>query len=213
MAKNKPRKRAAFRTYALSLANEPGWRGQWAQHFARPEQPLVVELGCAKAEFLVELALLKPYNNYVGLERKSDRLFYAARAATALELDNVYFLRGDVARLLEYFAPGEISRLWLTFPDPYPKARHEKHRMTNATFLDLYARAVAPGGWLDFKTDNAALFNYTLEVLHERGTPPLHHTHDLYHSALLNEENRILTRYERLFLADGLPTHYLRLGL
>lgn len=170
----------------------------------------MLEIGTAKGEFLLGLARLFPDRNYIGLERKGERLFHIAQTAADEGLGNLWLLREDAYILSEIFAPQELDQIWLTFPDPYPKARHEKHRLTGPHFMAQYRRVLAATGWLDFKTDNAALFDYTLEVLCGLGLSPRRLTRDLHHSPFLDSETGTLTGYERRFLAEGLPTHYLR---
>lgn len=208
--RSKTEKRARFAGYGTAYTQNPGLAGQWRAQFAHPDRPLVLEVGTARGEFLLGLAQLLPERNYVGLERKGERLYHIARDAEALGLTNLRLLREDAYVLGEVFAPGEVDQIWITFPDPYPKDRHAKHRLTGPHYLAQYRKVLAPGGWVDLKTDSAALFAFTLETLAEAGLAPERQTDNLHQSPWLDAETGTLTGYERRFLAEGLPTHYLR---
>lgn len=208
--RSKTEKRLRFAALPNTRTLNPHWAGQWRAQFRQSEAPLTLEIGTAKGEFLLGLARQFPERNFIGLERKADRLYHIARDAAAEGLSNVWLLRADAYVLTEIFAEGELDQIWLTFPDPYPKDRHTKHRLTHPYFLEQYRRVLCPGGWLDFKTDNAPLFAYTREMLASLGIHPLRVTEDLHASDFADTENTVLTGYERRFRAQGLPTFYLR---
>jgi tRNA (guanine-N7-)-methyltransferase len=109
-----------------------------------------------------------------------------------------------------HFGNGELAEIWLPFPDPRPKGRDEKRRLTSPRFLELYKKLLKPGGMLRLKTDNRPLFDYTLEVLKDTPHTELEHTFDLYQSPLLEEHFGINTNFERMYLAKNQPIHYLR---
>ncbi len=211
MRKKTPRK-TEFNELANCIGRNPNLKGQWHTAFEKT-QPLVVELGSGKTEFGVALAQLRPDINYLGIDAKTDRLWFGARRAIALGVPNIRFLWDDIARTDELFAPGEVDALWITFPDPYPKARHARRRMTGPEFIAMYRNILKPGGLVQFKTDNVPLFDFTLEVLQAMHITPARLTRDLHRSDLLNPETSILTSYERRFIAAGLPIHYMAFTL
>ena len=159
----------------------------------------------------IGLAALFPEKNFVGVDIKGDRLWKGSKTAYEKELTNVAFLRTFIHALDKFFSADEIDELWLTFPDPRPKDRDERRRLTNNRFLDLYKPLLRPDGWLRLKTDSTSLFEYTLEVLAERNDiTDLTVTHDLYHSELNAEHHGIVTHYEKLFYEQGEKIKYLK---
>jgi len=193
---------------------KPGYetlRGRWAEDVFGNAHPLVVELGCGSGEFTAALAERTPPQNHVGVDRRGARMFIGSRYALEHQLANVAFLRTDVADLERFFAPDEIDTLWLTFPDPRPKTKQAKHRLTAPPFLKMYERLVGPGGWVRFKTDDAGLFDYTLALVRQHtSTAELSFTDDLHRSPLAGEQCMLETRYEKRFRAEGLSIKYLQ---
>ena len=183
--------------------------GQWATHFGTAND-LVVVLGCGKGAYTVGLAEQFQDKNFVGIDVKGARLWVGSTYALTNELCNVAFLRTKIEQLDRCFAPGEISHLYIPFPDPRPRERDAKRRLTSPRFLALYRQLLQPGGVVQFKTDDAALFAYTLEVLRTQPITNLVATDDLYQSALLPEHHGIQTDYEQQFLAQGATIKYLR---
>ena len=136
--------------------------GLWAPDFFANNHPLVLEVGCGKGEYTVGLAQLHPEQNFLGLDIKGERIWRGSTRAEALGLQNVGFLRLMAHQLTEHFAPGELSEIWITFPDPRPRDRDIKRRLTAPRFLNLYQRLLAPGGVAQLKTDSEGLYDYTL---------------------------------------------------
>jgi tRNA (guanine-N7-)-methyltransferase len=124
-------------------------------------------------------------------------------------LSNIRFVAYDAALMEHMFAPGEVDKIWITFPDPYPKKRHIRRRLTAPSFLQVYRKVLAPGGELHLKTDNPDFFDYTLEMLKLEGANVIARTNDLHASELLNHENGFMTSYEATFVAQGLTIRYL----
>lgn len=186
-------------------------KGQWAPLFFKNEQPLTVELACGRGEYTVGLARHFPVRNFVGVDLKGDRIWKGSGMAIEEGLKNVGFLRTNIYFLPDFFEPGEISEFWITFPDPRPKLKDAKRRITHPEFLELYKRLIDRDGFIRFKTDNTDLFNYTLEMIGSRtDIRDLEYTHDLYHSGLRPECFDIRTRYEEKFSAEGHDIKYLR---
>ncbi len=130
---------------------------------------IVLELGCGKGEYSLAIATANSRNLCVGVDRKSHRICVGAEKAIAQGLDNVYFLRAQVERIGEFFLTQSIHAIWLTFPDPHPKNRAIKSRLTAAPFLDAYANLLIPGGTVYMKTDSKLLYDFTRESVRQWG--------------------------------------------
>jgi tRNA (guanine-N7-)-methyltransferase len=186
-------------------------KGKWNELYFKNSNPLTVELACGRGEYSVNLAGLFPNRNFIGVDVKGDRLWKGSTWAIERNLSNVGFLRADILGLATFFAPTEIDEIWITFPDPRPRKRDIKRRLTSGRYLDIYKTLIKPGGLVRFKTDNTALFEFTREVLSERtDIQNLEYTKDLYNSPLRAECHDIKTRYEEMFTAEGETIKYLR---
>jgi tRNA (guanine-N7-)-methyltransferase len=185
-------------------------KGNWHTFFGN-DNPITVELACGRGEYSVNLGKLFPERNFLGVDIKGDRLWKGSSWALEQNLSNVAFLRTQILFIESFFEKGEIDELWITFPDPRPRKRDIKRRLTSPRFLEFYKNLLKPAGYLRLKTDNTILFNYTLEVLNSRtDVTDLAFTHDLYQSDLRAECFDIKTRYEEEFTAKGESIKYLR---
>ncbi|CCQ95507.1 tRNA (guanine-N(7)-)-methyltransferase [[Clostridium] ultunense Esp] len=179
------------------------YRGRWFSFFGR-EGPLHVEIGTGKGKFLNTLASLHPENLYLGIEMKPEALVYAVLKAEEIKPPvNIGFLLLNADRLEEVFEEGELTRIYLNFTDPWPKARHAKRRLTHPRYLEMYKKLLKPGGEIHLKTDHTAYFQYSLKTLSEAGFQLRHVTLDLHHSSY-REEN-VMTEYEEKFWQQGVP--------
>lgn len=185
-------------------------KGKWRDEFFENENPLILEIGCGRGEYTVGMARLYPDKNFLGLDIKGARIWKGSSLAEEEDLHNVAFLRTFIENLEDNFAEGEVDEIWVTFPDPRPKDRDIKRRLTSPRFLDLYAKVLKPGGILHLKTDNQMLFEYTLEVLQERNPKDLLYTDNLYLSDLQEHTMGIYTTYEKRYLAEGITIKYLQ---
>lgn len=185
-------------------------KGKWNEVYFQNSNPITLELGCGNGEYTNGLAALNTSRNYIGIDYKGDRLYNGSGRALQEKLTNVAFLRTQILNLEEFFEPGEVNEIWLTFPDPRPKDRDEKRRLTFPRFLNLYQRICVSGGWFRFKTDNTPLFDYTLEVLKDFPVSDLDYTYDLYQSEMLSEHLGIKTKYERIWTEKGEKIKYLK---
>lgn len=186
-------------------------KGKWAEKYFHNDNPITVELACGRGEYTTGLAALHPQRSYIGVDIKGDRIWKGSTIAVEQGLSNVGFLRTMISHLEGFFAPGEIDELWMTFPDPRPKKRDVKRRLTSPDFVAIYKRLLKPGGFFRLKTDNTAFFDYTLEQLASRSDiADLKYTHDLYASELRAECFDIRTRYELMFAGKGEKIKYLR---
>lgn len=185
-------------------------KGNWHAHFGN-DNPITVELACGRGEYSVNLARLFPNRNFIGVDIKGERIWKGSTWAVEQDLANVAFLRTQILLIESFFAEAEVDELWITFPDPRPRKRDIKRRLTSPRFLGMYTRILRPTGFLRLKTDNTVLFDYTLEVLRERNDiTGLAFTHNLYESDLRAECYDIKTRYEEEFAAKGETIKYLR---
>jgi len=185
-------------------------KGHWKEYFGN-ENPITVELACGRGEYTTGLATLHPHRNYVGVDIKGDRIWKGSTIAVEQSLTNVAFLRTLISHLEIFFKPGEIDVLWMTFPDPRPKKRDIKRRLTSPEFLAIYKRLLKPGGYLRLKTDNTGLFDYSLQQIESRpDVVDFRHTDDVYSSDLRPECFDIRTRFELMFANKGEKIKYLR---
>ena len=184
-------------------------KGNW-NNFFNNDHELVVELACGWGEYTVALAEKFPNQNFIGMDIKGDRVWKGSQYAIENGLDNVAFLRTHIIEIESLFEKSEISEIWLTFPDPRPKDRDEKHRLSNASFLKRYQKLLKSDGWFKFKTDNTELFEYTLQVLTEFKIKDHAFTFDLYNSPYLNEHFGIKTKYEKIWTEKGEKVKYMK---
>lgn len=197
-----------------SLAAEGfSMKGHWHTEFFHNDNPIVLELGCGKGEYTVGLAERTPDKNFIGIDVKGARMWTGAKRAQQMGLTNVGFLRTDIELIDRFFGPGEVSEIWITFPDPQMKK--VRKRLTSTRFLDLYSHILKPDGKLHLKTDSPFLYTYTRAMADHNGIVPEADTADLYgdpdHPA--DEILSIRTYYEQQWLSRGLTIKYLRLTI
>lgn len=185
-------------------------KGKWRTDYFNNQHDLVMELGCGKGAYTLGLAQRFPNKNFVGVDIKGARLWVGSSYALVHQLHQVAFLRTKIEQLDQHFAPGELTELYIPFPDPRPRDRDEKRRLTSPRFLALYRQLLQPGGFVHFKTDDTVLFSYTLEVLRSQAVSDLVYTEDLYQSEWLATQYGIQTAYEKQFLEQGASIKYLR---
>jgi tRNA (guanine-N7-)-methyltransferase len=186
-------------------------KGKWNEVYFKNANPITVELACGKGEYTVGLSKQFPEINFIGVDIKGDRIARGSKKAMELNLSNVAFLRTGIQYLDEFFEPEEIDELWLVHPDPQPRDKEEKRRLTNQKFLNSYKIYLKNEGIFHLKTDSEFLFDYSLEVI--KADPDfelLDYTHDLYNSELKEGHYDIVTHYEKLFNEKGATIHYLK---
>lgn len=174
--------------------------GKWQAKF-RQQQPLYLEVGSGKGQFIIEMAKAHPDRNYIALEIQEVAIAYILRKQVALQLPNLHLVLGDGADLTDYFAPAEVAGLFLNFSDPWPKSRHEKRRLTYRHFLQQYQAIMAPNGILQFKTDNQGLFEFSLVSMNNYGMVFDLVALDLHHDPRVTDN--IETEYEHKFSSQG----------
>lgn len=183
---------------AVLIEEKENISGRWGEIFNN-DNPVHLEIGCGKGRFIAEMAKRNPDINYIGMERISNVLILAAEKAVKEEIPNVRFMSADAIILPEIFEKGELKRIYLNFSDPWPKAKHEKRRLTHKNYLDVYKKVLKEGGEIFFKTDNAGLFEFSLQSFKENGFFLKNTTFDLHK----NEGDNIRTEYEEKFSALG----------
>lgn len=189
-------------------------KGKWRELFFKNSNPITVELACGKGEYTIGLSKQFPEVNFIGVDIKGDRIARGSKKAMDLNLSNVAFLRTGIQYLDEFFEPEEIDEIWLVHPDPQPRDKEEKRRLTNQKFLDIYKIYLKNEGIFHLKTDSEFLFDYSLEVIKaDSAFELLAFTDDLYNSDLKEGHFDIVTHYEKLFNEKGATIHYLKAKL
>ncbi|MDB5159208.1 MAG: trmB [Mucilaginibacter sp.] len=212
MGKDKLRRFAEIETFSNVLQLDAGkpYKGEWSKTFFRNDNPVVLELACGKGEYTVNLAVLFPDKNFIGIDYKGNRIWRGAKTALEDGVDNVAFIRMQIETLTEFFAPGEIDEIWITFPDPQPQLSREKKRLTSPRFLNMYIEVLKPGGCVNLKTDNDGFYTYTAEKIKELKLKEHINTADLYKSEYADEVLSIKTYYEKKYLKDNKNINYLK---
>lgn len=186
-------------------------KGRWTSDYFKNDHPITLELACGRGEYTVGLARLFPDKNFIGVDIKGERIWKGSTIALEEQLHHAAFLRTQILLIDNFFEAGEISEIWLTFPDPRPRKRDIKRRLTSPRFIETYKRLLRPGGFVRLKTDNTQLYEYTLEELQLRSDiADLEFTADVYSSPLQKECFDIKTRYEQEFTQKGEKIKYLR---
>lgn len=182
-------------------------KGRWHLIFGN-ENPIHIEIGMGKGQFIMKLAKEHPDINYIGIERYSSVLLRALQKMEIEPLPNIRFLCMDASIITEVFDKEEVAKIYLNFSDPWPKERHTKRRLTSRQFFERYDKILARNGVVEFKTDNDDLFAFSMEEVAEAGWTLDAHTFDLHHDPVLNEGN-VMTEYEEKFSSLGHPIHKL----
>ena len=185
-------------------------KGKWRTDFFKNENPIVLELGCGRGEYTVNLAEKFPEKNFIGIDWKGARLWRGAKTVQENKMTNVAFLRIMIQNILNHFAKDEVSEIWITFPDPQPQSTRERKRLTAPRFLDQYKQILSGGGIIHLKTDNKPFYEYTLGIIQENNYKKIYATDDLYHSDAGDEILGIKTTYEKIFLEQGSKICYLK---
>ena len=201
--RNDPKARQAVEQSPFVVQEPHALKGRWRSLF--PDGcALHVEIGAGKGSFLYGMAKSHPDTAFIGIERYATVLYKALNKMPEDVTDRVRFVRMDAELLTEVFDQGEADRIYLNFSDPWPKARHEHRRLTSRAFLQRYDRILKPGGLVAFKTDNRALFDWSVAEAEAAGWRITELTHDLHADARLCEGN-VMTEYEAKFSSQGHP--------
>lgn len=191
-------------------------KGKWNTAVFKNNHPIVLELGCGKGEYSVGLAKEFPEKNFIGLDIKGNRIWKGAKEAFESSMKNVVFVRTRIDFITSIFEENEVDEIWITFPDPQPKDRQERKRLTSPLFTERYKKILKSNGIIHLKTDHEGFFKYTLQEIKDNNYHLLEHTFNLYAEKIadLDEKTQrilsIKTFYENLFSQKGHPIHYLK---
>lgn len=177
------------------------YKGKWNEYFGNTN-PIFVELGTGKGKFITTLAEQNPNINYIGVELHEEVLLSAVKKAAEKELKNIAFIWTNINQLEKYFSNGEVNRFYLNFSDPWPKKRHYKRRLTYRDYLKIYLSLLHPEGHIELKTDNAGLFEFSLNEFAATGCLLKDITFNLHHSEYAQEN--VMTEYETRFVEQGM---------
>jgi len=192
-------------------------KGNWRKKIFKNENPIILELGCGKGEYTIEMAEAFPEKNFIGIDIKGARMWFGAKYASENKLQNVAFIRTQI-ELIEYiFYKNEVDEIWITFPDPQIKFKRTKHRLTNIEFLQKYKNIIKQNGKIHLKTDSEFLHGYTLGLLQTLGYNIEAAHHDIYSAPEFESDmihlRGIKTHYEKLFYAKNKAISYIRAEL
>ena len=179
------------------VGNPYQYKGSWNKYFGN-NNPIYIEIGMGKGDFIIENAKRYKDINFIGIEKYDSVIVRAIQKSNELELDNLKIVRMDANNIDKVFK-NEIDTIYLNFSDPWPKDRHAKRRLTSNIFLDIYSKIFKDRNRIVMKTDNINLFNYSLDTLTEYGYEIIYKTNNL---DCLNENN-IMTEYEKRFFNLG----------
>lgn len=216
MGKNKLKKFSEMETFQnvfqfpFSVLKEKGFpmKGRWREDFFHNDNPIVLELGCGKGEYAVGLAKKFTNMNFIGVDIKGARMWTGAKESVQKGMPNVAFLRTSIELIAEFFAPGEVDEIWITFPDPQMKKVNK--RLTSVRFMNIYRQILKDNGIMHLKTDSPFLYAYTDASVKLNKFNVEVNTDDLYHSGLADDILEIQTFYEKQWLARGLTIKYIK---
>lgn len=223
MSKGKLQKFAEMETfsnvfqYPFSVISDVPFpiKGRWREDYFHNDNPIVLELGCGKGEYAVEMARMFPEKNFIGVDIKGSRMWTGAKQALIDGLKNVAFLRTNIEIIDRFFAPDEVEELWLTFSDPQMKNANK--RLTGTLFMNRYRNLLVDNGLIHLKTDSNFLFTYTKLMAEKNHLPIPFITDDLYHSKELDAETSkilsIRTYYEQMWIDRGISIKYIKMRL
>lgn len=199
-------------TFSNVLQYPADMQGNWKTYF-KNDNPVTLELACGKGEYAVGLGRLHTQRNFIGIDVKGNRIWRGAKTALDEGLSNVAFLRTKIDKVAEYFAQGEVSEIWITFPDPQLRFSKMKKRLTHPRFLRLYKQFLKDGGTVNLKTDSPDLYSFTKAVINLYRLDLLVDYDNVYNEPDLNKELQIKTHYEGLDIAQSNRIHYLQFRL
>ena len=186
--------------------------GKWSSFF-KNDGPVILELACGKGEYALGLGALYPEKNFIGVDIKGNRIWVGARKALKENMNNVAFIRSQIDKINDYFSPGEVEEIWITFPDPQLRTSKAKKRLTHPRFLRLYQRLLRPGGKIHLKTDSPDLYRFTLSVIRLYELDLIENRDRLYSGQEISRELSIRTYYESLDIARSARVFYLQFSL
>ena len=195
----------------ILVDNNFEYKGKWSNLFFKNNNPIIIELGCGKGEYSIELAKLNPEKNFIGIDIKGARFWRGAKTAIDEGLNNIAFIRSQIELIDKIFSKEEVSEIWITFPDPQIKFKREKHRLINLKFINLYKNILVPNGIINLKTDSEFLHGYMLGLINSTNFLELiYSNHNIYNnSGAPNDVLSIQTFYELKFLKQKKPITFI----
>lgn len=212
-SKSKLQKFAELADNPIVFEKNNAMKGKWNTSFFKNNHPIVIELACGKGDYTLGMAKLFPEKNFIGVDIKGNRLWSAARVANLENLTNVAFVREQIDQLENYFDAGEVSEIWITFSDPFPRKGDAKRRLTSQKFLPIYKKIIQANGIIHLKTDSDLLYEFTKEMLAIIPSTILKDYADVYAMQKNDELYGIQTYYEKMHLRDNRTIKYLRFQL
>lgn len=195
----------------ILVDNNFEYKGKWNDLFFKNNNPIIIELGCGKGEYSTKLAKLNPEKNFIGIDIKGARFWRGAKTAIDEGLNNIAFVRSQIELIDKIFSKGEVSEIWITFPDPQIKFKREKHRLINLKFINLYKNILVPNGIINLKTDSEFLHGYMLGLIKSTNFLELiYANHNIYNnSGAPDDVLSIQTFYELKFLKQKKPITFI----
>ena len=191
-------------------------KGNWGKEFFGNDNPIVLELGCGRGEYTFNLAKQSPDVNFIGIDIKGARMWRGAKSATEDNMTNIAFLRTRIEFINSFFGEGEISEIWITFPDPQLKKTRVKKRLTGHLFLEMYSKFLKPDGKINLKTDCLHLHQYTAAVCEQNKLNVDFCCDNIYNNPKIDKDSALLTiqtTYEEKFLKQGMDITYIKFDL
>lgn len=198
-----------IKTFDNVLEFPQDMQGKWNTFF-KNDHPITLELACGKGEYAVGLGRLYPERNFIGIDIKGNRIWRGAKTALESGMTNVGFIRSHIDKITDYFAPGEVGEIWITFPDPQLKGARMKKRLTYPRFLRLYQQIIVPEATINLKTDSPDLYHFTKAVIDLYELEVLVDDDHIYAKGAVSPELSIKTHYEGLDIAGSNRIHYLK---
>lgn len=204
---------------------QPGWeelsagfslRGKWNSDFFCNGNPVIIEMGCGKGEYTVDLSTKYPDKNFIGIDKKGARMWRGAKTSIEESRKNVAFVRMRAENINMVFNADEVDEIWITFPEPQPNSPRHSKRFTSPEFINRYRKLLKRGGIIHLKTDSDLFYNYTLGTISDGGHELLYNASDLYSNPSDPEVRDVVdvqTHYEKMWLSQGLTIKYLRFRL
>lgn len=211
MAQKKLQRFADIKTFANVLEYPENMQGEWASFFKNPN-PIVLELACGRGEYTVGLSRLIKERNFIGVDVKGNRIYIGAKKCLDEQLNNAAFVRTQINMLPKYFAAGEVSEIWITFPDPQLRTSKADKRLTHPQFLRLYQQVLQVDGNLHLKTDSPKLYAFTKRVIELYQLILIEDSDDVY-AQNPSAELQLKTHYEALDIAQSNKIYYLKFRL
>ena len=212
MGQKKLKRFAELETFTNVLQYPGNMKGNWSSVFGN-SNPITLELACGKGEYAVGLGRLYPHRNFLGVDVKGNRLWVGAKKSLAEKLTNVAFMRTQIDRIDEYFKPGEVQEIWITFPDPQLRNSRSKKRLTHPKFLRKYQQILKSDGLIHLKTDSPDLYEFSRTVIELYGLTKREDIDDVHAQDAVPGELKIITHYESLDIAQSKKVHYLQFSL